>query len=166
EQHSFVHEADAERLVTPLWSVSPEERKARAATVNYRGRKEKLVRVRNPWGTVEWTGAWSDNSSEWNSVDYSERDVVKADDGEFWMSYTDFMKNYHRLEICTLTPDTLTSDDTKQWSVSNYDGAWRKGSTAGGCRNNPSKAHTHTHTHTHHRRLFTGGQLIIISGMA
>uniref|UniRef100_A0A4W5QA35 Uncharacterized protein n=1 Tax=Hucho hucho TaxID=62062 RepID=A0A4W5QA35_9TELE len=82
------------------------------------------------------------------------------------MSYTDFMKNYHRLEICTLTPDTLTSDDTKQWSVSNYDGAWRKGSTAGGCRNNPSKAHTHTHTHTHHRRLFTGGQLIIISGMA
>ncbi|XP_070297532.1 calpain-2 catalytic subunit-like [Salvelinus sp. IW2-2015] len=104
--------------------------------VNYRGRKEKLVRVRNPWGTVEWTGAWSDNSSEWNSVDFSERDVVKADDGEFWMSYTDFMKNYHRLEICTLTPDTLTSDDTKHWSVTNYDGAWRKGSTAGGCRNN------------------------------
>uniref|UniRef100_A0AAZ3RYR8 Calpain 2, (m/II) large subunit a n=1 Tax=Oncorhynchus tshawytscha TaxID=74940 RepID=A0AAZ3RYR8_ONCTS len=110
-----------------------------AMEVNYRGRKEKLVRVRNPWGTVEWTGAWSDNSSEWNSVDFSERDVVKADDGEFWMSYTDFMKNYHRLEICTLTPDTLTSDDTKQWSVTNYDGAWRKGSTAGGCRNN---AHT------------------------
>ncbi|CAB1311734.1 unnamed protein product, partial [Coregonus sp. 'balchen'] len=105
--------------------------------VNYRGRKEKLVRVRNPWGTVEWTGAWSDNSSEWNSVDDSERDVVKADDGEFWMSFTDFMKNYQRLEICTLTPDTLTSDDTKQWSVSNYNGAWRKGSTAGGCRNNP-----------------------------
>uniref|UniRef100_A0A8K9X840 Calpain 11 n=1 Tax=Oncorhynchus mykiss TaxID=8022 RepID=A0A8K9X840_ONCMY len=99
----------------------------------------QLVRVRNPWGTVEWTGAWSDNSSEWNSVDFSERDVVKADDGEFWMSYTDFMKNYHRLEICTLTPDTLTSDDTKQWSATNYDGAWRKGSTAGGCRNN---AHT------------------------
>uniref|UniRef100_A0A8C7J7R4 Calpain 2, (m/II) large subunit a n=1 Tax=Oncorhynchus kisutch TaxID=8019 RepID=A0A8C7J7R4_ONCKI len=110
-----------------------------AMEVNYRGRKEKLVRVRNPWGTVEWTGAWSDNSLEWNSVDFSERDVVKADDGEFWMSYTDFMKNYHRLEICTLTPDTLTSDDTKQWSVTNYDGAWRKGSTAGGCRNN---AHT------------------------
>uniref|UniRef100_A0A674CWS3 Calpain 1, (mu/I) large subunit a n=1 Tax=Salmo trutta TaxID=8032 RepID=A0A674CWS3_SALTR len=108
-----------------------------AMEVNYRGRKEKLVRVRNPWGTVEWTGAWSDNSSEWNSVDFSERDVVKADDGEFWMSYTDFMKNYHRLEICTLTPDTLTSDDIKQWSVTNYDGAWRKGSTAGGCRNNP-----------------------------
>uniref|UniRef100_A0A6Q2Z9W6 calpain-2 n=1 Tax=Esox lucius TaxID=8010 RepID=A0A6Q2Z9W6_ESOLU len=108
-----------------------------ATEVTYRGRKEKLVRVRNPWGTVEWTGAWSDSSSEWNSVDESERENVKADDGEFWMSFTDFTRNYHRLEICTLTPDTLTADDVKHWSVSNFDGAWRKGSTAGGCRNNP-----------------------------
>nr|XP_029511700.1 calpain-2 catalytic subunit-like [Oncorhynchus nerka] len=111
-----------------------------AIEVTYRGRKEKLVRVRNPWGTVEWTGAWSDNSSEWNSVDVSERDNVKADDGEFWMSFSDFTRHYHRLELCTLTPDTLTTDDVKHWSVSNYDGAWRKGSTAGGCRNNPCES--------------------------
>uniref|UniRef100_A0AAZ3RLC6 Calpain 2, (m/II) large subunit b n=1 Tax=Oncorhynchus tshawytscha TaxID=74940 RepID=A0AAZ3RLC6_ONCTS len=102
-----------------------------AMEVNYRGRKEKLVRVRNPWGTVEWTGAWSDNSSEWNSVDFSERDVVKHSTGQPII--------ISQGSICTLTPDTLTSDDTKQWSVTNYDGAWRKGSTAGGCRNN---AHT------------------------
>uniref|UniRef100_A0AAY4E2Z9 calpain-2 n=1 Tax=Denticeps clupeoides TaxID=299321 RepID=A0AAY4E2Z9_9TELE len=108
-----------------------------AIEVNYRGRKEKLVRVRNPWGQVEWTGAWSDSSSEWNSVDPSDRENVKADDGEFWMSYTDFIRHYSRLEICTLTPDTLSSDSVKHWSVSKFDGSWRRGSTAGGCRNNP-----------------------------
>ncbi|XP_062851860.1 calpain 2, (m/II) large subunit a [Trichomycterus rosablanca] len=108
-----------------------------ASEVNYRGRKEKLIRVRNPWGQVEWTGAWSDNSSEWNNVNASERENVKAEDGEFWMSFPDFKRHYSCLEICTLTPDTITSDQVKHWSVCKFDGSWRRGSTAGGCRNNP-----------------------------
>ncbi|KAK6489902.1 calpain-2 catalytic subunit-like [Huso huso] len=108
-----------------------------AEVVSYRGRAEQLIRVRNPWGQVEWTGAWSDNSSEWNYVEASQRTNVKAEDGEFWMSFSDFMRHYSRLEICNLTPDTLTSDNYKNWSVCNYHGTWRSGSTAGGCRNNP-----------------------------
>uniref|UniRef100_A0A673HYF0 Calpain-2 catalytic subunit-like n=1 Tax=Sinocyclocheilus rhinocerous TaxID=307959 RepID=A0A673HYF0_9TELE len=105
--------------------------------VNYRGRKEKLVRMRNPWGQVEWTGAWSDSSSEWNSIAASERPNANAEDGEFWMSFSEFLSHYSRIEICTLTPDAITSDSIKYWAVSNHDGTWRKGSTAGGCRNNP-----------------------------
>ncbi|KAK7137188.1 hypothetical protein R3I93_017307 [Phoxinus phoxinus] len=108
-----------------------------ATEVNYRGRKEKLVRMRNPWGQVEWTGAWSDSSSEWNSVAASERPNASAEDGEFWMSFSEFQSNYSRIEICTLTPDTITSDSVKHWAVTNHAGTWRKGSTAGGCRNNP-----------------------------
>ncbi|XP_051977572.1 calpain-2 catalytic subunit-like [Xyrauchen texanus] len=108
-----------------------------AMEVNYRGRMEKLVRMRNPWGQVEWTGAWSDNSSEWNAVAASERPNNRAEDGEFWMSFSDFLSHYSRIEICTLTPDTITSDSVKHWAVANYDGTWRRGSTAGGCRNHP-----------------------------
>ncbi|MCJ8747528.1 hypothetical protein PDJAM_G00154580 [Pangasius djambal] len=109
-----------------------------AVEVNYRGGLEKLVRMRNPWGQVEWTGAWSDGSSEWNSVDPSERPNANAEDGEFWMSFSEFQRQYSRIEICTLTPDAIVSDQVKPWSVTNYNGTWRRGSTAGGCRNHPN----------------------------
>ncbi|OCT79460.1 calpain 2 L homeolog isoform X1 [Xenopus laevis] len=110
-----------------------------AEEVQYRGSLEKLIRIRNPWGEVEWTGAWSDNSSEWNSVDPEVRDklIKRCDDGEFWMSFNDFLRNYSRLEICNLTPDTLASDKYSKWSLTKMDGSWRRGSTAGGCRNFP-----------------------------
>lgn len=57
----------------------------------------------------------------------------------FRMSFSDFLSHYSRIEICTLTPDAITSDSVKHWAVTNHDGTWRKGSTAGGCRNNPCK---------------------------
>uniref|UniRef100_A0A8C2Z7C8 Calpain 8 n=1 Tax=Cyclopterus lumpus TaxID=8103 RepID=A0A8C2Z7C8_CYCLU len=93
--------------------------------------------IRNPWGQVEWTGAWSDNSNDWAGVESEEKKKLdhSADDGEFWMSYTDFLRQFSRLDICNLTPDTLTSDAVGLWSFSEFEGVWRVGSTAGGCRN-------------------------------
>ncbi|XP_017296824.1 calpain 2, (m/II) large subunit b [Kryptolebias marmoratus] len=107
-----------------------------AVEVNYRGRQEKLVRMRNPWGQVEWTGAWSDGSSEWNYVQ-GDCPHANAEDGEFWMSFNEFLRHYSRIEVCTLTPDTIDDESVKHWSVSKFDGTWRRGSTAGGCRNHP-----------------------------
>ncbi|KAF7254369.1 Calpain-2 catalytic subunit [Varanus komodoensis] len=110
-----------------------------AEEVNFRGSMEKLIRIRNPWGEVEWTGKWSDNCSNWNNVDPKVRDRLtrKHEDGEFWMAFNDFLRHYSRLEICNLTPDTLVSDRYKKWSLNLMDGSWRRGSTAGGCRNYP-----------------------------
>uniref|UniRef100_A0A3B3Z8F1 Calpain-1 catalytic subunit n=1 Tax=Periophthalmus magnuspinnatus TaxID=409849 RepID=A0A3B3Z8F1_9GOBI len=97
--------------------------------VVYRGNMTKLVRIRNPWGEVEWTGAWSDNSREWDNVDRSVRGRLqnRSEDGEFWMSFSDFLREFSRLEICNLT-----------WSSNLFQGEWRRGSTAGGCRNYPA----------------------------
>ncbi|XP_074479197.1 calpain-1 catalytic subunit [Sebastes fasciatus] len=108
--------------------------------VVYRGNMTKLVRIRNPWGEVEWTGAWSDNSREWDSVDRSVRSRLqnRSEDGEFWMSFSDFLREFTRLELCNLTADALQNSQLKKWSSSLYQGEWRRGSTAGGCRNFPA----------------------------
>ncbi|CAB1311732.1 unnamed protein product [Coregonus sp. 'balchen'] len=105
--------------------------------VHLHGDPVQLIRIRNPWGQVEWTGPWSDSSSEWKYVHPDEKlklDNV-AEDGEFWMSYSDFVRQFSKLEICNLTPDTLTSDEVGHWNHCQYKGTWRVGSTAGGCRN-------------------------------
>ncbi|NWR81294.1 CAN1 protein, partial [Centropus unirufus] len=111
-----------------------------AEQINFRGQSLGLIRMRNPWGEVEWTGPWSDNSSEWNAVEPAlrQRLMVKMEDGEFWMSFRDFLREFTRLEICNLTPDALQSRKFRKWNTQLYDGTWRRGSTAGGCRNYPA----------------------------
>ncbi|XP_038147256.1 calpain-1 catalytic subunit [Cyprinodon tularosa] len=108
--------------------------------VVYRGNLTKLVRIRNPWGEVEWTGPWSDDSREWDSVDRSVRAKLqnRSEDGEFWMSFSDFLREFTRLEICNLTADALQHSQMKKWNTSLFGGEWRRGSTAGGCRNYPA----------------------------
>ncbi|XP_054635758.1 calpain-9 [Dunckerocampus dactyliophorus] len=106
--------------------------------VNYRGRKVKLIRVRNPWGQVEWNGPWSDHSKEWDYVDRAEKNRIlqhSTEDGEFWMDFEDFKASYDKVEICNMTPDALTDNTKRHWEVQLFEGEWIRGSTAGGCRN-------------------------------
>uniref|UniRef100_A0A8B9Q1J8 Calpain-9 n=1 Tax=Apteryx owenii TaxID=8824 RepID=A0A8B9Q1J8_APTOW len=106
--------------------------------VSYRGLKVQLIRIRNPWGQVEWSGPWSDNSPEWRSVSPSEQKRLSQtalDDGEFWMKFEDFKVHFDKVEICNLTPDALEDSTPHKWEVTIHQGSWVRGSTAGGCRN-------------------------------
>ncbi|KAK9540819.1 hypothetical protein VZT92_003245 [Zoarces viviparus] len=105
--------------------------------VTVRGQKVQLVRVRNPWGQVEWNGPWSDSSREWNNVDAADKNrlLQKSDNGEFWMEFNDFKRNYNKVEICNMTPDDLSDNTKRHWEVNMFEGNWIRGSTAGGCRN-------------------------------
>ncbi|TMS04429.1 Calpain-2 catalytic subunit [Larimichthys crocea] len=111
-----------------------------ADQVEHNGDTVQLIRIRNPWGQVEWNGAWSDNSSEWRYVSGDDRARLtnRSEDGEFWMSFSDFLRQYSRLEICNLTPDALTGDEFKKWAESEFEDTWRRGVSAGGCRNYPN----------------------------
>ncbi|CAL1530831.1 unnamed protein product [Lymnaea stagnalis] len=106
-----------------------------------------LLRLRNPWGSGEWKGAWSDRSQEMRYLTKELQDQLMytdRDDGEFWMSYEDFIDNFHEIDLCHMQPDALIeelSDNNikQQWNVTVYHDAWIKGITAGGCGNAPNE---------------------------
>ncbi|KFV60467.1 Calpain-14, partial [Gavia stellata] len=95
---------------------------------------ENLVRLRNPWGKIEWKGDWSDSSYKWELLSPKEKILLrkKKEDGEFWMSLRDFKIHFVDLTICKLTPDLMSQEDGKKWMYSLKSGRWVRGSTAGG----------------------------------
>lgn len=85
----------------------------KVTTRMHTGETFKLVQVRNPWGSGEWNGAWSDKSDLWNqhpTVMKACRHSMKGDtdDGAFWMSWEDFLKNWEKIGVIDRTIDITT----------------------------------------------------------
>ncbi|CUA72692.1 hypothetical protein RSOLAG22IIIB_10222 [Rhizoctonia solani] len=62
---------------------------------------KRFLRIRNPWGKTEWTGAWSDGSKEWTSEWLALLPQLNhkfGNDGEFLMEYTDFLNTWTMIE--------------------------------------------------------------------
>lgn len=59
------------------------------------------------------------------------------------MLYNDFTSMFSRVEIVHLDLETSKAEaslsDKNKWLVKSHQGRWRKGVTAGGCRNHVSK---------------------------
>ncbi|XP_027024384.2 calpain-2 catalytic subunit-like [Tachysurus fulvidraco] len=124
------HETAEQLVKTHAYSITA----AQKVKVRESDKVVELVRLRNPWGYLEWNGAWSDGSKKWDQVSQEDKTKLnyKADDGEFWMTYEDYIQRYSKLEICNLTPDT-PSDDLRCWNACQFEGTWKIGTTAGGC---------------------------------
>lgn len=55
------------------------------------------------------------------------------------MSFSDFLKQFSRLEICSLSPDSLSSEEAQKWSLVLFNGCRTRGGPAGGGRNHPGE---------------------------
>lgn len=71
---------------------------AKEATVD--GKNLKLVNVRNPWGSGEWKGNFSDHDVEGWTVEAKKAfNPVFAQDGAFWMPYEELWKYYNEVTV-------------------------------------------------------------------
>ncbi len=64
----------------------------------------QLIKLRNPWGTGEWKGEWSDNDSNWTPALKKQLNVQAADDGAFWMPFAEFLTCFRNVYACRFFP--------------------------------------------------------------
>ena len=97
-----------------------------------------MVYISDPWGKSdnEWTGAWSRYSKEWKKVSARWHKALGkvTENGEFYMTFEDFVKFFGKLNICHLKPGSFDGSGKKHFSKRFFTGEW-KGESAGGYPN-------------------------------
>lgn len=85
----------------------------------YRGSGARLLKLRNPWGRLEWRGDWSDDSPLWTAELRAQLGFPEAgrrlpagpkgggdgDDGVFWMAWDDFRDYFTAVDVCRVRPE-------------------------------------------------------------
>merc|ERR1719446_1387983 len=77
--------------------------------------EHRLLCIRNPWGTFEWPGDWSDGSEMWNAYPHVRSRLIELNakneeylqfndkDGLFWMDFKDFTDLFAGIVFCRRT---------------------------------------------------------------
>ena len=77
----------------------------------------QIVQVRNPWGSFEWKGDWSDKSDMWTDELRKQCRASIDNDGKFWMPWADFPSYFATVQIVKYYDDF-------QLSNISHDGGW------------------------------------------
>ena len=89
----------------------------------------QLVQVRNPWGSFEWKGDWSDQSPMWSKHPSVQRELWpemattprdRMNDGLFWMPFEIFAALFTDIDVCDrstgLNDLALRHDEDSGWA--------------------------------------------------
>ncbi|OQV19987.1 putative Calpain-5 [Hypsibius exemplaris] len=82
--------------------------------------------------SYEWNGWFSDNSPIWNKISKEKVEelglIRDPTDGQFWMSFDDFCKEFTEIAVCRYVSNSLVGSvirgGAKSWSEKLFDGKW------------------------------------------
>ncbi|EHB16167.1 Calpain-10, partial [Heterocephalus glaber] len=101
-----------------------------------------LLRILNPWGRQCWQGLWREGGEGWSQLEPTDeaRLLSQLQDGEFWVEEGEFLREFDEVTISYPVTEAghLQSLYTERTlcHARALPGAWVKGQSAGGCRNN------------------------------
>ena len=98
----------------------------------------QLVKLRNPIGvSSDFIGSYKKEAIEWNKLLEEERERINFKqliEGEFWMSFQEFIKTFTILEVVHLDAETSKDEPTfyglTPWHMRLLRGSWRKGNSS------------------------------------
>ncbi|KAL0851764.1 hypothetical protein ABMA28_000076 [Loxostege sticticalis] len=98
-----------------------------------------LVRLRRPLAPGDTAIPHVVDPTIWKSIPLYERERLTSTPKGFWMLYSDFQRAFNRLEMVHLDAETSRAEpslaEKHKWQMKVHQGGWRRGVSAGGCRN-------------------------------
>ena len=70
---------------------------------------ERLLKLNNPWGDTEFSGDWGETSNLWTDELKEKVAFSEKNEGDFFMSFDDFIKYYNSLGIVKLHEEYLSN---------------------------------------------------------
>ncbi|CAD0193996.1 unnamed protein product [Chrysodeixis includens] len=106
-----------------------------------------VVRMRRPIGVGEVPIPYIViNASAWTAITLVDRNRIMSTPTGTWMLFSDFQRAFSRVEVVHLDSETCRAEpmlaDKQMWQMKMYQSGWKRGVSAGGCRNHVHFFHT------------------------